>query len=200
MRLRFPSNFVTSVSHLSQFFKHRLKLNASTTATLPYSIFSSFQLTTFYLLCNFLIKFWTNYCEIQSPVFSHKMSAHPYAIDSVPQEVTNLIVTRIRIVAHTMGPVISGGQLSQNHWSLYLVHPDGSVRLNMQTDPTSNSSRGVLAVTNHGYTTVSSSAVKSWEFNVIDNLAVYYVIQLVLDKGRYAYDMAEGGVGCRYWM
>lgn len=128
------------------------------------------------------------------------MSAKQYSIDSVPQDVTDLIVTYVRVVAHTMGPVSEGAQLSQNHWSIYMVHTNGSVRLNMQIDPRSVSSRGILTVANYGYATVSTSAVKSWDFKATDKLAVYWVIQNILDNGRSVYDMAEGGVGCRYWM
>ena len=129
------------------------------------------------------------------------MSSKNYSVDNVPQAVTNLIVTHIRVVAHTMGPVAPGARLSQNHWSLYLLHGKGSVRLNMQLqDARSNSICGLLTVTNHPYTTVSNSAVRSWEFEGTKNLAVHYIIQAILDNGRSNYDMTDGGVGCRYWM
>lgn len=51
------------------------------------------------------------------------------AVSGIPQ----ITVTKVRVVTHTMGPVIPGGQLSQNHWSIYLLTPDaGSTRLNME--------------------------------------------------------------------
>jgi hypothetical protein len=129
------------------------------------------------------------------------MSSTEYSATNVPQDVTNLIVTRFRLVAHTMGPVTPGAALSQNHWSIYLLHENGSVRLNMiLADPRAASTRGRLRVTSHGYTTVSTSAVRHWDFGATNNLAVYYVIQLILDNRRAEYDMNARGVGCRYWM
>ena len=129
------------------------------------------------------------------------MSAQRYSINNVPQSITNLVVTSIRVVAHTMGPVALGAQLSQNHWSIYLVHSNGSVRINMELkDPAATSSRGLLTVTSYGYVSVSTSAVRSWDFATTNNLAVYYVLEAIRNKGRSNYDMAEGGVGCRYWM
>ena len=125
------------------------------------------------------------------------MSSTQYSVTNVPQNVTNLIVTQFRLVAHTMGPVAPGAALSQNHWSIYLLHDNGSVRLNMMlADPRAASTRGRLTVTSHGYTTVSTSAVRYWDFKAADNLAVYYVIQLILDNRRAEYDMNANGVGC----
>lgn len=127
--------------------------------------------------------------------------ATKYTVDTVPQSVTNCVVTHFRVVAHTMGPVVEGGVLSQNHWSIYLVHANGSVRLSMELrNPKSNSSKGQLYITSYGYTDVSTSAVRSWEFQASENVAIYYVIQLILDNGRWDYDMDKGGVGCRHWM
>lgn len=129
------------------------------------------------------------------------MASENYLVDNVPPAISNLIVTHIRVVAHTLGPVAPGAQLSQNHRSLYLVHSKGSVRFNMQIqDPQSNSTRGLLTVKNYPYTSVSTSAVKSWEFKGTNDLAIYYILQAIIDNGRSNYDMTEGGVGCRYWM
>ena len=129
------------------------------------------------------------------------MSSKSYQVTNVPQDVTDLIITHVRVVAHTMGPVAPGARLSQNHWSLYLVHSEGSVRLNMQLrDASSNSTRGLLTVTSYSYITISNSAVRSWEFEGTSNLIVYYLLQAIIDNGRLDYDMTEGGVGCRHWM
>ncbi|KAF2865906.1 hypothetical protein BDV95DRAFT_242079 [Massariosphaeria phaeospora] len=67
------------------------------------------------------------------------------------------VVTHFRIVAHTMGPVMQGGQLSQNHWTIYMLTATGSVQLNMQADAVSN--RGKLVVKEHAYIT-SNTAVQ----------------------------------------
>lgn len=43
--------------------------------------------------------------------------------------IPQITVTKVRVVTHTMGPVIPDGQLSQNHWSIHLLTPDdGSIR------------------------------------------------------------------------
>jgi len=125
-----------------------------------------------------------------------------YTVDNVPQDISNLIVTAFRIVAHTMGPVAEGAAFSQNHWSLYLIHDKGSVRLNMQlANPASTNCKGQFTVTSYDWTNASNSAVKYWDFPARrTNLAIYWILKLVKDYGRHKYDMAEGGVGCRYWM
>jgi len=41
------------------------------------------------------------------------------------------VVTQLRVVVHTMGPV--GSAISDNHWSIYLlIGNGGSVRMNME--------------------------------------------------------------------
>jgi hypothetical protein len=128
------------------------------------------------------------------------MSTARYEVDNVPSDITNLIVTTFRIVAHTMGPVAPGAAFSQNHWSIYLIHTNGSVRLNMElADPSSTSSRGAFTITSYAYT-ASNSAVIYWDFQANQNVAVYWVIKLISDSGRHRYDMTAGGVGCRHWM
>ena len=130
------------------------------------------------------------------------MPSVSYTVDNVPSDISYLVVNTFRIVAHTMGPVAEGAAFSQNHWSLYLIHDNGSVRLNMQlADPASTSCKGRFTITSYDYTSASSSAVKYWDFPARrNNLSIYWVIKLVKDYGRHKYDMAEGGVGCRYWM
>jgi len=129
------------------------------------------------------------------------MSSSSYSVDNVPQAITNLFVTHIRVVAHTMGPIAPGTQLSQNHWSIYLVHSNGSIRLNMQLQsPSTASNRGLLTVASYEYTTTSTSAVKSWDFAAVANVSVWLIIQLIRDHGRQNYDMTIDGAGCRHWM
>ncbi|KAJ4538958.1 hypothetical protein HRR78_007883 [Exophiala dermatitidis] len=54
-----------------------------------------------------------------------------------------------------MGPVAPGAQLSQNHWSIYLIiKGGGSVRLNMETDPTPGKHEGIFKVTRHQLTII----------------------------------------------
>ncbi len=76
------------------------------------------------------------------------MSAQRYSINNVTQSIADLVVTFIRVVAHTMGAVAPGAQLSHNHWPIYLIHSNGSLRVNMELeDPAAMSSRGLLTVT-----------------------------------------------------
>ena len=37
----------------------------------------------------------------------------------------------VRVTVHFLGPVATGGQLSQNHWTIELLLLKGSIRLDM---------------------------------------------------------------------
>lgn len=67
-------------------------------------------------------------------------------------------------------------------------------------DARSKSTQGLLTIKNHPYSAISNSAVRSQEFEATGNLAVYFVLQSIIDNGRTNYNMTEGGVGCRYWV
>ncbi|KAJ5713788.1 uncharacterized protein N7483_010969 [Penicillium malachiteum] len=59
-------------------------------------------------------------------------------------------ITHVRVVVHTLGA--AGPNTSDNHWSIYLIHPDGvsSTRINIRAefrDPT-----GIFEWTKLGYT------------------------------------------------
>lgn len=112
----------------------------------------------------------------------------------------NLKIKKIRVVVHTMGPVIAGGQLSQNHWPIFfLLESGGCVRMHMElADPKSSKLNGKLDIKKYDYE-LSNSAVKYWDFAVPSNLIVGAILGLIKDEGRNRYIMAEGGVGCRHW-
>lgn len=111
---------------------------------------------------------------------------------------SSIIVSTFRVVAHTIGPVVAGGQLSQNHWSIYLLTLTGSIQLNMElADTTINS--GELKVKEHGYVK-SNSAVKFWDVGAAPNIKAGWIRQLIQNKGRDRYYMDENGVGCRWWV
>ncbi|KAF1992772.1 hypothetical protein P154DRAFT_452038 [Amniculicola lignicola CBS 123094] len=97
-----------------------------------------------------------------------------------------------------MGPVIPGGQLSQNHWTIYMLINTGSVQLNMQLANT-DSDRGKLVVKEHAYTS-SNTAVHFWDIPALQDAKASAVYSLILAKGRDKYNMAEGGVRCRWWV
>ena len=111
--------------------------------------------------------------------------------------ITSLRVELIRFVAHTEGPVIPGGQLSQNHWSLYLLVHGGSVRLNMAAQE--GTDVGKFTVTRHAYTQ-SNSAVRLFDYEPMRQVTVGDVLGLVREKNRHQYTLTPTGVGCRFWM
>ena len=118
------------------------------------------------------------------------------ASSSVPQ----ITVTKVRVVAHTMGPVVPGGQLSQNHWSFYLLSPDGgSVRLNMEWVQGSADEKGKFQVTKHAYAQ-TNSAVRFFDYDVPNGKKVQSFLKVVGDKKRHQYKMTATGVGCRHWV
>ncbi|EXJ59457.1 uncharacterized protein A1O5_12082, partial [Cladophialophora psammophila CBS 110553] len=62
-----------------------------------------------------------------------------------------------------MGPVAPGAQLSQNHWSIYLVAKEGGpMRLNMETNTSPGTGEGIFRGTRHQYDLMSSQ-VRHWE-------------------------------------
>lgn len=106
----------------------------------------------------------------------------------------------VRVVCHTLGPVQSGGQLSQNHWSIYLLTPDnGSVRLNMEWVPGSANDKGTFSITRHLYA-MTNSAVKVFDYQVANGMKVSNFFTSLRDKKRQNYNMTPTGVGCRFWV
>jgi hypothetical protein len=128
------------------------------------------------------------------------MSTIHYAVDQVPNTYLSLPVRFVTVVCHTMGPVVPGGQLSQNHWSIYLVAQGESVRMNMTLrNANSNDDTGDLQVSYLSYD-ISNSATAYWDFQAAQNATVWHFVSNIITKRRQRYRMAEHGVGCRYWM
>ena len=108
------------------------------------------------------------------------------------------IVIAVRIVAHSMGPVSEGGQLSQNHWSIYLLlQSGGSYRLNMTTNPAPGQDEGIFETTENA-DDLTRSCVRYWDFDAVSGLTVAHVLGLIAQKGRQRYRMTGSGVGCRH--
>ena len=106
-------------------------------------------------------------------------------------------VTYVRVVVHTLGA--AGPNTSDNHWSLYLIHPDGvsSTRINMRAefeDPT-----GILEWTKLGYSQ-TTSAIGYWDLPVAARISVSYIAHLIYRRRRDRYEMSGGGSGCRWWV
>ena len=108
-------------------------------------------------------------------------------------------VSTFRVVAHTLGPVMSGGALSQNHWTIYLLVPGGSVQLNMKTNTNKNLSRGIYEVHERVYEE-SNTAVRLFDIPAAAGLLVDYVEREIRTQRWDQYNMNENGVGCRWWM
>lgn len=121
---------------------------------------------------------------------SPPLSSQVAQADSTP-------VTYVRVVVHTLG--VAGPNTSDNHWSIYLLHPDGvsSTRINMRAefdDPT-----GILEWTKHGYIQ-TTSAIRYWDFPVAAGVTVLYFARVVYQLRRDRYEMSGGGSGCRWWV
>ncbi|WPB01335.1 uncharacterized protein RHO25_005959 [Cercospora beticola] len=101
-----------------------------------------------------------------------------------------------------MGPVVPGGQLSQNHWSIYLILANGagSVRFSMTADDRNpKNEQGIFNVTQHNYQ-VTNSCVQFWDFPTRANLTVGAFLRNIGEHGRQRYRMTSNGTGCRYWV
>ncbi|KAJ5111692.1 hypothetical protein NUU61_001322 [Penicillium alfredii] len=116
------------------------------------------------------------------------MPSHPLSPQEVQADTTS--VTNVRVVVHTLGA--AGPNTSDNHWSIYLLHPDGvsSTRINMRAefdDPT-----GILEWTKHAYIQ-TTSAIKFWDFPVAAGINVLYFARLIYTLRRDRYEMSGGG-------
>lgn len=111
----------------------------------------------------------------------------------------DVVVTGIRVVAHSPGPIVPSGILSQNHWSIYLlVEHGGSVRVNMALRYREDQN-GSLTLSLHDYTHVHSE-VKAFEVPVSPDVTIGKLLHAIWRKKRFRYKMTESGAGCRYWM
>lgn len=108
------------------------------------------------------------------------------------------IVTHIRVVVHTLGPMGSQSQQSDNHWSIYLlVGNNQSVRINMAAKP--GYITGNLEINKYNYV-LTNSAVKHWDYETVDGVIVSHIVNLLYSYHRHLYNMSGGGSGCRYWV
>lgn len=128
------------------------------------------------------------------------MSSTEYTIDNIPQHELDRVIISFRVVAHRKGPILPGGTMSQNHWSIYLIHAGGSVRLSMGPKDgwTPLSNGRALEVKSFSHIGITNSAVKHWDFTAAGNLSVRHVIQLIQHNNLQKYETNDVGVGCRY--
>lgn len=132
------------------------------------------------------------------------MLALGFGSDNVPQDIQDHIITHARLVVHSSGPVAFGSSILHNHWSIYLLHSTGCVRLNMVSTEFAGHfkgpQRGRLLIMSHGWTTVALSAIESWDFPAAANVKVRDVIELINNNGRWRYELNADGTGCRHWV
>lgn len=102
----------------------------------------------------------------------------------------------VRVVAHTIGPVAPGAQLSQNHWSIYLLNLDGgSMRLNMEGVLGLRNDQGRFTVTRHAYAR-TNSAVRVFDFEPKASKTVAAFLQVIKAKGRQSRIWEWRGLRC----
>lgn len=94
-----------------------------------------------------------------------------------------------------MGPVSDGGFLSQNHWTIYLLVPGGSVQLNMKNNTDPGSRRGIFEIRERVYVELNT-AVTWFDIPVAAGVSVDYIEREITYQGWHRYEMNKGGVRC----
>jgi len=101
-------------------------------------------------------------------------------------------VTHVRVVVHTTRPLGPQSRQSHNHWSIYLlVESDESVRINMAAPPVYIT--GNLEITPYNYT-LTNSAIRHWDYVMINGVVVTHIVRLIYDYRRHLYDMSGGWI------
>lgn len=95
-----------------------------------------------------------------------------------------------------MGPLMHGGAVSQNHWTIYLLVPGGSVQLNMKTNTAPDSRRGIFEIRERAYVE-SNTAVRWFDLPAAPRVTVDSITREIRYQRWDICDMNEGGVGCR---
>lgn len=109
------------------------------------------------------------------------------------------VVKTARVVVHTLG-AWPNRAMSDNHWSIYLtLLSNTSVRLNMRTEK-ADDIKGTLECSSALGYTLTNSAIKHWDYDVVSGVSVGRIYRLVTDNGRDKYEMSGGGSGCRFWV
>ena len=108
-------------------------------------------------------------------------------------------VQSVRVVVHTLG-IWPNGTLSDNHWSIYLLlkNNDSSVRMNMKAEL--DNPKGILEWSPNLAYTLSTSAIRHWDYAFNLGVTVAKVYDLIMGNRRDQYMMSGGGSGCRWWM
>lgn len=129
-------------------------------------------------------------------------SAIPIALGP---DLTGRLVTRLRVVVNTktfMGSMTHGpgSHFTPNHWSFYLVNPDGeSVNFNMEWTPALGTDMGKFTTARHEYPRAINE-VHSLDFEVPSGVTVLPFLSVVYGKEHHMYPMSPRSADCRHWM
>lgn len=120
----------------------------------------------------------------------------------IPPTVGSLRVRVFRVVSHTTGLIYGEAPQNASHWSIYLIHNNGSIRLSMDTDKRLQIPypRGRLSTYTYDYTSASNSAVRFWDFPAIKNVTVKDVYLTIGNHRCDSYNTGDNARGCRYWV
>lgn len=123
----------------------------------------------------------------------------PWGIEHIPETERRKQVANVRITIHSLGPVVAGGQLSQNNWTIELLVSGGCIRLDMKLyDPNSTTDfRGVLSVQLLP-SQLSQNYVSYLDYALSRRLKVWHFTNNIIEKGRHRYNMTSSGVRCRH--
>jgi hypothetical protein len=133
-----------------------------------------------------------------------------YTIDTVPDHVRNLNITKARLDAFTLGPELpaeedsTASEQSINHWAWsFVAGNDKSVRFSMESRlNVAVNKYGVLRIKAVSYEGKARSVVKSWEFRTA-TITIGHIVDLIKLYGLEKFEMVpvDGGKfkGCRHW-
>ncbi|KAF2722711.1 hypothetical protein K431DRAFT_311416 [Polychaeton citri CBS 116435] len=124
-----------------------------------------------------------------------------YAVDRVPDNERSQRVVLVRVTIHSLGAIVPGGQLSQNHWTIELLLSDGCIRLDMSLYEFKSATdfRGLLRVIKLAYQ-LSQHHVMYFDFEVVGAKSVGHFMNNIITNARHRYNMTSNGVGCRHWI
>lgn len=121
----------------------------------------------------------------------------------LPKNILEKIVTKYRVVAHTMGYPIgstSDASRSENHWTIFLVLGDHTaVHLNFRAASADAIENDQMVVLHRQYET-SNSKLAQFDFQPLNNVPVGTVLSCVYWFRRNFFELNGQGLGCRHWV
>ena len=110
------------------------------------------------------------------------------------------LVDRVRVMAQSLGPIIPGGQVEMNHWSIYLLMgPEISIHINM-TLANPWDEMGTLRIAPKFFYNEGPPNVGEFDLPAPPGITAQHYISLLQSLRRERYRMTSGGGGCRHWV